>query len=27
VDEQKKLINQANADAAKQRKQLSPIPG
>jgi cytochrome c oxidase subunit 2 len=27
VAEQKKLINQANADAAKQRKQLSPIPG
>jgi cytochrome c oxidase subunit 2 len=26
VDEQKNLINQANSDAAKQRKQLSPIP-
>jgi cytochrome c oxidase subunit II len=27
VDEQKKLIETANADAAKQRKTLSPIPG
>jgi cytochrome c oxidase subunit II len=27
VDRQKKLIDEANAEAAKQRKTLSPIPG